>query len=403
VRHLCQRLKTPLTIQRHDVEAFRRRHKLTLEEAARQVRHLAFAEVARQVGASAVALGHTADDQVETVLLHLIRGTGPTGLQGMRPVTELDIEGVKLTLLRPLLGLRRQATEEYCHSRHLRPREDLTNRSPRFLRNRVRRRLLPLLRRYNPAVDNAVLRLAHRMATHVDHLEQEAATVLGKVSSPGQGGLWLDVAKLAQLPPALQGHVLRAALRQAKGNLAGLEAVHIESLMELAHRKAGWEQRSLPAGLVAERAYTRLWLGMKPAPVFWPPLPPGDHRLCIPGRSIVSGAWRVTAKVGAARAADRGLSTYLDLDRTGADLWVRSWRAGDRFQPPGARGSKKLQDFFVDQKVPKPWRSRIPLLCGPQGVVWVVGHRVDERFKAAPGTARMLTVTFQAIGPQQAD
>ena len=395
VKRLCRRLGVPVSAEQRQVEAYRRQHRLSLEEAARQVRHAVFAQAAERLATAAVALGHTADDQVETVLMHLLRGAGPTGLKGMEDRSEIRVGPTRITLLRPILEVRRRETEAYCQSHRLRPREDLTNRSPKFLRNRVRHQLLPVLRRYNSSFDDGLLRLAHLMEDEVAYLDQEAQEALAGLALPEEYGFILALGPLVLLPVALQRAMLRAAIRQVKGNLAGIEAHHIESVrVMLTPSQSSSKQLSLPEGLVAERLYGRLWIGKGRPPIPWPELPTCEQRLTIPGETVLSSGWRVQATVQDLPGEGEGLTASLDFQETGADLLVRSWRPGDRFQPLGMRRAKKLQDFFVDQKVPRAWRPRTPLVCGSGGVVWVVGYRPAEQFKVSPSTQQVLVLTF---------
>ncbi|MBI2866882.1 MAG: tRNA lysidine(34) synthetase TilS [Chloroflexi bacterium] len=394
VSRLSARLGVACTIGHEDVEALRKRLKLSLEEAGRLARRRFFARVAHEVGASAVALGHTADDQVETVLLRLVRGTGITGLRGMLSVSEQRADGTPMTLLRPLLTVRRQQTEAYCRSRGVRPRQDPSNREPRFLRNRIRHELLPLLRRYNPAVDASVLRLARLATADTDALTQQAHERLPNIVIGQQtGGVRLDAGQLDALPLALQRYVLREALSLLTHSVeSNIEAEHVDALMALLRLRVG-SSIDLPGAIKGYREYSHVWVGTE-APVSpWPAIE-REHHLNVPGQSKVSG-WRITARyttAGSDVATNDPWVARLDAERAGTRLWVRSWRPGDRFHPLGMKQPKKLHDFFVDEKVPREWRRCVPLLCDTQGIVWVAGYRISERCKVTPHTRRILLV-----------
>jgi tRNA(Ile)-lysidine synthase len=394
VSSLVRGLGLPATIESRDVEAYRRERGLSLEEAAREVRYSFLAEVAGRLGSSRVAVGHTADDQVETVLMHLIRGTGLAGLRGMRPLSELP-GGDDVNLIRPLLEITREETSSYCHARGLVPRVDQSNLEPVYQRTSVRLELLPLLRRYNADIETALLRTASAAVADMDFMEQVVSALWGSVASESAEGIVINKDGFADLHPALQRHVVRFSLRRLLGDLQDIEAVHIDDIVGGLGKPAG-KRLSLPRGLVFRSEYGSGVISRGgPAPCLYPPLD-GEHRLSIPGETQV-GEWTVRATVLDMKIKRHELpptSAYLDLDAVGGELTVRAWKRGDRFQPLGMDGTKKLHDFFVDEKVPREWRGRVPLVCSPQHIVWVVGHRIDQRAGLSASTQRILRLEF---------
>jgi len=396
VSSLARDLGLPTTIESRDVEAYRKEHGLSLEEAARDVRYGFLAEVAGVVGSNRVAVGHTADDQVETILMHLIRGTGLTGLRGMRPLSELP-GGADLAVIRPLLEITREETASYCDAHGLSPRIDQSNLEPVYQRTSVRLKLLPLLRQYNADIETALLRTASAAVVDMDFLEQVVSALWGSVASEMAEGVSIDKARFAELHPALQRHVVRFSLRRLLGDLQDIEAVHIDDVVDGLGKPAG-KRLSLPRGLVFRSEYESSVISRGgPVPCPYPPLD-GEHRLNIPGETQV-GEWTVTATVLDTKRKRHELaptSAYLDLDAVGDGLTVRVWKRGDRFQPLGMDGTKKLHDFFVDEKVPQAWRGRVPLVCSPEHIVWVVGHRIDQRASLSGSTQRVLRLEFNS-------
>jgi tRNA(Ile)-lysidine synthase len=220
-----------VTVERREVRSYRSKHHLSLEDAARRLRYQFFAAVAGSVGAEAVAVGHTADDQVETVLMRLIRGTGAKGLQGMQPATRWHSVGDEgLRVVRPLLRVRREETEAYCRAHGIDPRRDSSNLLPDRLRNRVRHELLPLLRTYNPKIDEALLRAAEALASESSLAEDHASGAWREVVAEVGGAFLVDKKRFRSLHPAVQRQLLREVVRRLLGDLEDVEWKHIERM-----------------------------------------------------------------------------------------------------------------------------------------------------------------------------
>ncbi len=250
VRQTARRWSVPVSVHRVNVRAYAKRHRLTLEEAARARRYAALASVARRTGATHIATGHTADDQAETVLLWLLRGASADGLGGipvMRP-------HVGLRVIRPLLGVRREEIIAYLKAERVRWRVDPTNRSRVPLRNRIRQDLLPHLAGYNPGIKAVLQRLALQVADDaalLDHLADQAADATIRRDG-GRSRVTIDIPRFRALPVALQRRVARRALRDAGGNIRDLAFVHIEWIRSMAAGGRLGERADLP-GLRAHR------------------------------------------------------------------------------------------------------------------------------------------------------
>jgi tRNA(Ile)-lysidine synthase len=398
VSDLARRLGVPATIERRDVAAYRDQKGISLEEAAREVRYSFLAEVAGRIGASKVVVGHTCDDHIETVLLHLLRGTGTAGLCGLQPRSVLSCgeNSGQLEVVRPLLELSRQETLDYCQRYNLAPRSDSSNVSPSFLRNRVRLELLPVLRSYNPGIDKALLRLADIAGDDLSFIEEEASLPWKKLASEEGDIIYLDVSQVVALPHAMQRQIFRRAVKQLRGNLKDVEADHIEAMMDFLSKPAG-KKLCLPDGLTLSTEYGRLVLASAQASIC--PLPPlkGTFNIKIPGETGLPG-WRVRADIIRQVVGDEdGLAASFDLDKVGRELVLRQRRPGDRFQPLGMSQTKKLQDFMVDSRIPRSWRDRVPLICSPERILWVVGWRIDDRAKVTENTKDILRLQFERL------
>jgi tRNA(Ile)-lysidine synthase len=396
VENVAASLGIPAIIEKKDVIAWQKTRKISLEEAAREVRYRFLEDAARRAGAKRVAVGHTRDDQVETTLMHFLRGSGIQGLRGLKaaaPLPDGDRED-GLWVVRPLLEVTRLETTAYCTAHNLNPCKDASNDQVRFLRNRIRLELIPLLRQYNTDIDSALLRLADLAGEDADFIDEQAAAICG-VAVTSEGHLTcLDSGKLRGLPLALQRRVFRLMLEQVYGSLRNLEAAHIDALVRLLFSNTG-RSVHLPGGTVVANERNRMVMsapGSTACP--WPALD-RDYTLNIPGETALPG-WRVSATIMKENfyKEDDIFSASFDLARIGEQLTVRGRRTGDRFHPLGMSHSRKLQDFMVDSAIPRSWRGSVPIVCSPGQVAWVVGWRIDDRVKVTTGTQGVLRLDF---------
>jgi tRNA(Ile)-lysidine synthase len=426
VADLAHRLGIPATIEQRDVKAFKARQHVSLEEAAREVRYTFLAGVARSIGASRVAVGHTTDDHIETILMHLIRGTGTRGLRGLESSTLWPTTPNELILIRPLLEVSRQETADYCHHHRLAPRIDTSNLSLSPLRNRIRLQLLPLLQSYNPRVDKALLRTARLAGDDLAYLEKEVVRLWNGIAQKQEGAITLDKERFLELPSVLKRHLLRKAIEELLGNLKDIETRHIEEIMAALTKPAG-KRISLPVGLNFSIEYDRYLLAREIAALSPFPVLEAEFPLKIPGKTRLSG-WRIEATIidasvvkgkpeGALAPSetttplplDKGkgikgiglindnFTAHFDRGKVGSRLAIRPRQPGDRFQPLGMSQLKKLGEFMIDVKIPQSWRRRIPLVCSSQHILWVVGWRIDDRVKVTESTKQVLCLKFRRI------
>ena len=358
------------------------------------MRYAFLAEVARAVGADRVAVGHTVDDHVETILMHLIRGTGSRGLRGLQPKIGWQISGARLTIVRPLLSVSREETESYCQLHQLSPRIDSSNLLLSPLRNRIRHQLLPLLEGYNQRIAEALLRTAGIAGDDLAFLDGAVAEVWDGIVQKQEKAITLDKKGLLELAPALKRHLLRAAIEKLIGNIKDIEAHHIEEIMAILDKPAG-KRKCLPGGLIFAVEYDRYLLSSDEAGLSPLPKLEGEFNLKIPGLTRLPG-WQVTATISDRKNRATGdFMACFDFAQTGDSLTVRTRRRGDRFQPLGMGQPKKLGEFMIDAKVPQAWREKIPLVCAPGQILWLVGYRIDERVKVTDQTRRILCLKME--------
>jgi len=397
VSDLAHRLHIPATIERREVKAYQLQQRISPEEAAREVRYTFLAGVAKSIGADRIAVGHTVDDHIETILMHLIRGTGTRGLRGLQPISRWQSaqkEG-KAIIIRPLLPISRQETASYCHQHRLMPRLDVTNLSLSPLRNRIRHQLLPRLQSYNPRVVEALLRTARITSDDLTFIDREASKAWSRIIQEQADTIVLDKAGFCQLPRALQRHILRAAIEKLSGNLKDTESHHIEAMLTALNKPAG-KRLSLPRGLIFTIDYNKYLLSPDPASLSPLPTLGAESPLKIPGQTVLNG-WRVTADIVKRDQMPEkasGLTAHLDFEKTGDKIAMRRRQPGDRFQPLGMDQPKKLGEFMIDAKIPRAWRERVPIVRSPQHILWVVGWRIDNRVKVTDSTKQILILEF---------
>jgi tRNA(Ile)-lysidine synthase len=381
-----QHLEIPLIQKRADVPAVVEERKLSVEAAARDVRYALLEEAAAEAGAERIATGHTADDQAETVLINLLRGAGPAGLSG--------IPWVRGRIIRPLLGITHADVEDYCLAEGLAYRLDQSNLDLKFTRNRIRHQVMPQLRELQPNVVGALCRLAEITRADDETLTILATAVLAKLSRPTGKGLEMPLGDLLSLPLALQRRALRKAVAQVKGSEVDIEFERIEALVRLANEGRTGAVVELPGGIVATRALGVLVISMPGAKVS---VPYGQWTLPVPGFLPIlelGVALRADASRSKKVEQDPGLAV-LDADTIHPPLTVRTWRPGDRFTPLGMDKPVKLQDFFVNAKIPRDVRLRVPLVLSGDQIVWVAGQRISDHCKVTKQTKRTVRLELE--------
>jgi len=390
---LCHKLDIPIIIERADVKAFQKKNKLSLEEAAREVRYDFLARAARSAGTNTIALGHTQNDQAETILLHIIRGSGTRGLRGLQPVSQRKVANKRLTLLRPLLHITRSETESYCSRNRLEPHIDPTNMDTSLLRNRVRLQLLPDLKKYNPGIIEALLRNAAVGAADVEFIDKNAAAIYKRIVRRQANGLQISREGILKLHPSLQRAILRKAIENVTGTLKDIEAGHIEDMLDLLVKPTG-KRIQLPYGLTLRSDYDVIYLEHRqnnmPTSMGGEYLLPGAGQTGIPG-------WRVSISIAKKKTVEREnpFIANLDASRVTGKITVRGRHPGDRFHPLGLQQSKKVGQFMIDSHIPQTMRANVPVVCIDGKVAWVVGHRIDDNFKVTAGTKKVLRICFE--------
>ena len=370
VREAARQLDFPFECVRVDTEAFRKKRGLSLEDAARELRYSFFNDILAKRSAHRIATAHTLNDQAETVIMRLIRGSGSRGLAGIRPSVG--------NIIRPLINVTKLEAREYLQSKGVSWREDSTNRSDEFLRNRIRNELVPLLESYNPAVEQVLSRVAAVCAAEAAFISAEGEKRFGKIARVVEGGVLGDAEKLLREPPAIRFSVMRKSILAVKGDLNSVSAKHLFSIDEVVRSGDSSAEVDLPGGVVFHAGHGVFFFTREEHFHGFPPTEITSH-----GTHQVSPDLEVTVEltddVSLWGEADVG---YFPPQKVGFPITLRSFSEGDRFVPLGMRGAKKLKDFFIDEKMPRFLRKKVPVFETRDGIIWVGGLRTDNRFRA---------------------
>lgn len=383
VSHLAGRMGLPITVKSLNVPSYARKKRLTIEEAARDMRYSAFEQLAGKLNAKKIALGHTASDQVETVLMHLLRGSGPQGLSGIPPVRKLGSTAV----VRPLIEVNREEILNYLKKNNLTFCLDSSNRKTEYFRNKVRLKLLPLLRKnYNENIDGALLRLSEILKEENAYWERVVERVLGKVVSWESEKILIDFKKFLRYNVAVQ----RRVLYRLFGGIVSLS--QIEAIRNLAQKSSQGKRIYLGKRFSVRKEGNFLIFSSSPERRF----KKFNYSLRVPGKNEIEGLNLTlnTRIVDFYPVSEKKTNTaYFDIDKINfKKLLLRNRREGDRFRPFGLRGTKKLSDFFIDRKIPRRLRDRVPLLVEGEDILWVVGIRRADKARITEDTKKILEV-----------
>ena len=384
----------PAVFESGDVRGFAQSEGISIEDAARMLRYRFLFAQAQARNAQAVAVGHTADDQVETVVMHFLRGAGLTGLKGMNYRSFLPTFHESIPVVRPLLDIWREETVLYCATNGLRPYHDPSNDSLDFLRNRIRNLLIPQLETYNPRFREAVWRTAHTLAgDHAALAEVLDATWQECVLSERPGLITFNAGLLSAYATGLQRNLIRRAIEQIAMDSPDVRFSVLDTAAEfLSSRRYG--RIDLTGGLRLFLEGNLAYMAGKGVHLpfeRWPQMPRSEASIAlpVPGQVELSGGWLFSSEQWRipALAMEQALNNenpfqvWLDASRLPKKLEIRARHPGDRFEPLGMDGhSIKLSDFFINEKLPQRARDAWPLLCSGNTVIWVPGFRPAQPF-----------------------
>lgn len=370
---------------------------LSVEEAARKLRYQALFGQAQRLGAQAVAVGHTADDQVETVLMHLLRGAGMAGLRGMAARMTAHEWESELPLVRPLLGVWRAETEAWCQARGLEPVQDASNADTTYFRNRLRHELLPYLAEYNPQIKERLWRTAAVLAADYALVEERVQHAWEDClirAEPGWVRLRADGLRAA--PLGVQRGIIRRAVGWLRPGLRDFDFSQVEQAVGLIQQDGETGGLELTGGLEMRLRYGEVQFiepERRDVRRNYPQMEAGSEVvLSVPGEVPLGGGWILAAAAVEEVPQNLGADpweAWLDLEQVRLPLRVRTGRPGERFCPFGMGGhSQKLSDFWVNQRVPREARAGWPLVCSGDEIAWIPGGRTAEFCRVSETTRR---------------
>ncbi|UCD29777.1 MAG: tRNA lysidine(34) synthetase TilS [Planctomycetota bacterium] len=413
VERLAKSLRLPYTIESVDTAGRSKAEGISIEQAGRLFRLELYERVCLKQGIKTVAVAHHAEDNAETVLHRIIRGTGVRGLVGIRPCRPIR-EGSDIRLIRPMLWFRRAEIEKYLQDRDITFCHDASNDSDEYTRNRIRNEVLPLLReRFNPQVTEALLRLSDQARGLDRYLSETGERMLESlIIAHDDRQLVLHCPSLTRKPRVIQTQLIRQAIIRMGVGEGELTYGHLNTVADLAAGHEGSKAIDLPGGLRVNRRYLRLVFerSTKQAIGSW-----STHEIrvamegttLLPDRSVeiildIMPADEATisahlTQVGSRSPNKTSDEEWLDADQVHPPLIARSRRPGDRFFPLGMSGMKKLSDFFIDEKIGADQREGAIVLCDQLGPIWIVPFRIDERVRLRRATKRILRVRARPI------
>jgi tRNA(Ile)-lysidine synthase len=409
VRRAAERLGLPFKLGQGDVTEHAGRNRMTLEEAARDLRYDFLFQTAKEAGLTTVATGHTMDDQAETVLMHLIRGTGLKGFGGIRPEGKVPTRAgntfdTSVRIVRPLLCLTHAQTGGYCAHEGWTPIEDPTNRDTVFTRNRIRRELIPLLEQYNPSIVDALARFAEVARAQDEYLEQCAGRLWDQSAGElAPGLLRYPLDSFRREPLAVRQALLRRAVWQLTGTLEDLAFRQVDRVLDFVQTPSGQPRMDLALGV--EVAVERDWLVFRQhADLSAPPEWEAVEIPCPGSLAIHHPEWRIVTTLkdssDPALAGEPEANLWIariEADRIRPPLILRKRKTGDKFHPEGMPGPVSLNEFLSSHHLPFSERDHWPLVCDADGIIWVPGYRLKNGISKNLGNGGILTIQVERI------
>jgi tRNA(Ile)-lysidine synthase len=396
VRRLAQDMGLVFESKSVDAGSLRRRTGKGIEDTSREVRYNFLNDVARKHGARKIALGHHSNDQTETVLMNFLRGSGPTGLKGMLPARDS-------TYIRPLLGVTRIEIISFLERHGLQFVTDASNADQRYLRNRIRHTLMPLLTaRYNPKLDESINSMAEIMRMEDDYMGMATANALSSLGvAPADSKFKILICDFLEYHEAMQRRIMKHLLEGLSPNGKGIGFKHIKAALGLFRSDHPGVRVNLPCKIEARREYDTVVISREKAgeegisikgcdDLYYEFTPPGTVKMAELGKKmtfeLVDGPIDV-------KTNDRDV-VFMDYGRISPPLVIRAVRPGDRMQPLGMKGMKKIKCVMIDGKIPLVHRRKIPLVLDQEAVLWIAGLRLSERVKITEKTRQILKVEF---------
>lgn len=391
VQSIADSLGIPLHMEYADIPLYIKRLGLSKQAGAREYRYKFFYRIADEIGATRIALGHTADDQAETFLMRLLRGSGSSGLSGIPPVRD--------RIIRPIIELTREEINEFLSDRQIRYRIDSSNLTTVYLRNKVRIELIPYLsKEFNPNIMDTLIRNLKILRDEDIFLGEYVKNIYKDIAAGKKGeSVRFDVGRISSLPVPVKRRILRIAVESIIGEGAvDLSFKHVEDSLNLLNNERGGEVH-LPSGIIVKKDKKSFSVYLRTDETH---ILPYSYHVAVPGDTIIPEAGITVSTTilemegyDKSEGADGKFEACFFMGDASQPLVIRNRRSGDFFCPKGMEGhKKKIKEYFIDMKISVSERDRVPILTSPEGIMWIIGYRTDDRFKAASSTKKILKV-----------
>lgn len=389
-KKLSARLGIECFVKRVDINKLSKERGLSSESAGREARYEFFEELRKRLQANKIALAHNANDQAETVLMRIIRGSGMEGITGIKPIRGN-------IFIRPIINIRRGSIEKYCEVNDLNPRIDKTNLENIYARNKIRLELIPYIEEnFNEDIISTLNRFADTISRDNDYLESLSQEMYKSYCEKKEHKV-IIYKEAFEEQEAILTRIVRKAISEIKGNLYNVEKVHIYDLLKLQDGTTG-RKINLPDNVTAFNNYGNIELSRNKTSS--KNEAQSEYTLSIDTKKLIekfniSISLRIISPNERINFKDGEYTKYFDADKVKNKVIVRSRKDGDRFTPFGMKNSKKLKDFFIDLKVPQEERDKIPLICFDEEIGWVVGFRISENYKISKDTKNILEIKIE--------
>ncbi len=391
------KISLPVFVGKIDVVVEKSILKSSFQESARILRYRFLEKTLMSIKGNKIALGHTADDCVETVLMNLLRGTGLRGLAGI-PETRGHV-------IRPLLHCTRSELEQFLNDRNMAYRTDSSNNEKKYLRNKIRHEVIPFLRTFNKNISGNLLSLAEIARGEEQWMSEKTRELYSQLVKTENGGLCFEVTEFEKQPQAMKRRLIRETFYRLTGSLREITALHVWQVLELFARARVGSGLRLPGNVRVVCGYgtVSFSLSKDSKDDGLPEIDRKTIRLEVPGVTSLAqlgiqlNVRLVEPSADLPQPVDKK-QAYFDFDKTGEDIRVRFFQPGDRFMPLGMRGHKKVKSYFIDQKIPREKRLSIPILTnGKDDIIWMYGERISEQFCVAENTKKVLFIEGKGL------
>ncbi len=392
VKDFCKELNIESFIFSENIDFYAKNKGITFEEAGREWRYKLFDEIAERTGSSKIAVAQNLNDQAETVLMRLMRGSGIEGLSAIDYMRDDKI-------IRPILNISREEIEKYCEENGLNPRIDKTNFESIYTRNKIRLELIPYMQEnFNPNIIETLARNSDIFREDSDYLNKKAYEIFVNISKIKENVVSIDINKFKENHIAIKRRIIRGAIKKIKGDLKNIALTNIDDIIDLANNSNVGAKLNISGDIIIKLGYNNIDIKNK---ILEHNKIIGDYIYHIElDRKIYLKEIDSTLEVSIISRKDIDYNNkdkntiYVDAHKVKGKLYIRNRRRGDRFSPLGMKGSKKVKDYFINLKVPKELRSAVPILCDDSNIIWLIGYRMSELYKIDGNTSRTYKITY---------